>query len=146
MKQLWVRFDNGFQKLQSNLETHHSDHLGHSDPLRTPHMENTLKSTTMATLKKSGSVDQRGRGRAGRAEHCGCSFVGAKYLPAVLGLVTQRFLQGVGAPEIPALAGKTFECVHQQLPTDNMPCVLYCPWFNYRALLSLQKAFQNVKA
>lgn len=89
MKLLWVRFDNGFQKLQSNLETHHSDHLGHSDPLGTPHMENTLKTTSMATLKKSRSVDQRGRDRAGRAERCGCSFVGAKYLPAVLGLVTQ---------------------------------------------------------
>lgn len=59
MKQLWVRFDSGFQKLQSHLETHCSDHLGHSDPFRTPHVENTLKTTTMATLKTSGSKRKR---------------------------------------------------------------------------------------
>lgn len=78
MKQLWVRFDSVFQKLQSHLETHCSDHLGHSDPLRTPNLENTLKTTTTATLKTSGSVDQRGRDRAGRAEHSGHHPSGSK--------------------------------------------------------------------
>lgn len=35
MKQLLLRYNNGFQKLQSHLETHYIDHLGHSDPFLT---------------------------------------------------------------------------------------------------------------
>ena len=54
MKQLLLRFDNGFQKLQSHLETHYGDHLGHSDPLKTPHIENTATLKTSAKGKRQG--------------------------------------------------------------------------------------------
>lgn len=52
MKQLLLRFDNGFQKLQSHLETHYSDHLGHLDPLKPPHIENTAILQTSAKGKR----------------------------------------------------------------------------------------------
>lgn len=143
MKQLWVRFDSGFQKLQS--QTHCSDHLGHSDPLRIPYVENHLKTDTIATLKTSGSVDQRGRDRTERAEHSGYDLCGCKASASSPWAVNWEISRRCESPWDSSTGWMYILWVHQQLPTDNILCVLYCPSFNYRDVLSLQKAFQNVK-
>lgn len=144
MKQLWVRFDSGFQKLQSHLETHCSDHLGHSDPFRTPHVENTLKTTTMATLKTSGSKRKR-QDWKGRTQWLSPLWVQSTCQQS-LGVNWDfskvweplRFQHWLEKP--------SGVCISSFPLTVCSVYLFYCPSFIYRAVLSLQKAFQTEKA